>query len=86
MERQLREIEDEKNRKEREETAKGGWTGSESKNRNEDEDEEMVVIKSEFDESLPLAKPGYNIGGGFVPIQVRLIYTRAFPILLRKMS
>ena len=74
MERQIREIEEEKNRKEQEEQAKGGWTESntkmESKPGNED-DEEMVVVKSEVDESLPLAKLGYHIGGGFVPIQVR---------------
>ena len=77
MERQLREIEEEKRRKKEEEEAKGGWTEtitdthSKPKNRNEDEEEEMaVVVKPEVDESLPLTKPGYNMGSGFVPIQV----------------
>lgn len=78
MERQLREIEEEKKRKQEEEEAKGGWTvdnhteaqAQPPENKNEDDDEEMVVKPPDIDESLPLTKPGYQMGGGFVPIQV----------------
>ena len=87
MERQLREIEEEKQRKLQEEENKGGWTETNttkahSKPKNEDDEEEMVVVKSEVDESLPLTKTGYHIGGGFVPIQVLLLLLSVLLLLV----
>ena len=68
MERQLREIEEEKEMKKLEEKAKGGWTVDKGTSLPvKEEEEEEMVVKSEIEENLPLAK---NMGGGFVPIQV----------------